>query len=109
MIIENMSSMPDFDLGRDSAGGEIAKTSRVVIVDDDPVMRQMVAIGDDDGRDVGAHADGPHDVIAGSEALREKARVNADPQKGEPRRHVLMLSIAGRAEIEEAVPLWQGA
>jgi hypothetical protein len=43
MIMENMSSMPDFNFGRDSAGGEIAKTGRVVIVDDDPVMRQMVA------------------------------------------------------------------
>src|SRR6202165_390669 len=34
--VENMSST-------DSAGGEIAKTGHIVIVDDDPVMRQMVA------------------------------------------------------------------
>src|SRR5258708_4709329 len=40
--MENMSSMPDFDLGGDSAGGEI-KTGCVVVVDDDPVMRQLVA------------------------------------------------------------------
>ena len=39
----NMRSMPDFNLGSDSAGGEIAKTGHVVIVDDDPVMCQMVA------------------------------------------------------------------
>jgi two-component system OmpR family response regulator len=39
----NTSSMPDFNLGSDSAGGEIAKTGHVVILDDDPVMRQMVA------------------------------------------------------------------
>src|ERR1700730_6609987 len=38
-----MSSMLDFDLGRDSAGGEITRTGDVVIVDDDPMMRQMVA------------------------------------------------------------------
>lgn len=41
--MENMSSMPDFDLGEDSAGGEITGTGDVVIVDDDPMMRQMVA------------------------------------------------------------------
>jgi CheY-like chemotaxis protein len=41
--MENMSSMADFNLAPDSAGGEIAKTGHVVIVDDDPVMRQMVA------------------------------------------------------------------
>ena len=41
--MENMSSMPDFDLGRDSAGGGITGTGDVVIVDDDPMMRQMVA------------------------------------------------------------------
>ena len=41
--MENMSSMPDFDLAPDSAGGEVAKAGHVVIVDDDPVMRQMVA------------------------------------------------------------------
>jgi two-component system, OmpR family, response regulator len=35
--------MPDFDSRRDSAGGEIATTGHIVIVDDDPVMRQMVA------------------------------------------------------------------
>ena len=35
--------MPDFDFGGDSAGGEIAKAGHVVVVDDDPVMRQMVA------------------------------------------------------------------
>src|ERR1700730_17376896 len=43
IVMENMSSMADFNLGPDSAGGEIAKTGHVVIVDDDPVMRQMVA------------------------------------------------------------------
>jgi two-component system, OmpR family, response regulator len=41
-VMEN-SSMSDFDLGPNSAGGEIATTGHVVIVDDDPVMRQMVA------------------------------------------------------------------
>ncbi len=41
--MENMSSMPDFDLGGDSAGGEITGTGDVVIVDDDPMIRQMVA------------------------------------------------------------------
>jgi two-component system OmpR family response regulator len=41
--MENMSSMSDFDLGPDSTGGEIATTRHVVIVDDDPEMRQMVA------------------------------------------------------------------
>src|SRR3984893_18851234 len=43
IVMENMSSMPDFDLAPDSAGGEVAKAGHVVIVDDDPVMRQMVA------------------------------------------------------------------
>jgi two-component system, OmpR family, response regulator len=43
IVMENMNSMPDFDLGRDSAGGQVATTGHVVIVDDDPVMRQMVA------------------------------------------------------------------
>src|SRR5258707_4293150 len=38
-----MSSMPDFNIGPDSASGEIAKTCHVLIFDDDPVMRQMVA------------------------------------------------------------------
>jgi two-component system, OmpR family, response regulator len=41
--MENMSSMSDFDLGGDSAGGEITGKGDVVIVDDDPMMRQMVA------------------------------------------------------------------
>jgi DNA-binding MarR family transcriptional regulator len=41
--------------------------------------------------------------------LREKAWVKADPQKGEPRRHVLTLSAAGRAKIQKAAPLWQAA
>lgn len=41
--------------------------------------------------------------------LREKAWVNANPQKGEPRRHVLRLSTAGRAKIKEAMPLWRAA
>jgi two-component system OmpR family response regulator len=35
--------MPDFNLGPDSVGGKIAKTCHVVIVDDDPAMRQVVA------------------------------------------------------------------
>jgi two-component system, OmpR family, response regulator len=35
--------MSDFDLGPDSAGGEIATTGHVVIVDDDLEMGQMVA------------------------------------------------------------------
>src|SRR5258708_38640567 len=39
----------------------------------------------------------------------EKAWANADPQKGEPRRHVLTLSTAGRAKIEEAAPPWHPA
>src|ERR1700730_8288447 len=43
IVMENMSSMPDFDLAPDSAGGEVAKAGHVVVVDDDPVMRQMVA------------------------------------------------------------------
>src|SRR5260370_26443186 len=38
-----MSSMPDFDLGWDRAGGEITGTGDVLIVDDDPMIRQMVA------------------------------------------------------------------
>jgi two-component system, OmpR family, response regulator len=38
-----MSSMPNFNLVPDSAGGEIAKTCHVVIADDDPVMRETVA------------------------------------------------------------------
>jgi hypothetical protein len=41
--MENMNSMPDFDLAPDSAGREVATTGHVVIVDDDPMMRQMVA------------------------------------------------------------------
>src|SRR3984893_8314762 len=41
--MENMSSMSDFDLGGDSGGGEITGKGDVVIVDDDPMMRQMVA------------------------------------------------------------------
>ncbi len=41
--------------------------------------------------------------------LREKAWVSADPQADEPRRHALTLSAAGRAKIEEALPLWQAA
>jgi two-component system OmpR family response regulator len=41
--MENMNSTPDFDLGSDSAGGEVATTGHVLIFDDDPVMRQMVA------------------------------------------------------------------
>jgi two-component system, OmpR family, response regulator len=41
--MENVNSMPDFDLAPDSAGGEVATTGHVVIVDDDPMMRQMVA------------------------------------------------------------------
>jgi DNA-binding MarR family transcriptional regulator len=47
-------------------------------------------------------------LLRAAKPLREKACVNADPQKGERRRHVLTLSTAGRAKIEEAVPLWQG-
>ena len=41
--MEKMDSMPDFDLASDSAGGEVATTGHVLIFDDDPVMRQMVA------------------------------------------------------------------
>jgi DNA-binding MarR family transcriptional regulator len=41
--------------------------------------------------------------------LRDKAWVNAEPEKGDPRRHIMTLSSAGRAKIEEAMPLWQAA
>src|ERR1700722_11466965 len=43
IVMENIDSMPDSALGSDSAGGEVATTGHVLIFDDDPVMRQMVA------------------------------------------------------------------